>query len=46
MNGMTRDDWNDRRPLFLGSKLAPLQILGAAVVLGGIVLTRRGRAAS
>lgn len=32
--------------LFLGSKLAPLQILGAAVVLGGIVLTRRGRAAS
>jgi drug/metabolite transporter (DMT)-like permease len=31
--------------LFLGIKLSPVQVLGAAVVLGGIVLTRRGRVA-
>ena len=29
--------------LALGDRLAPLQLLGALVVLGGIVLTRRGR---
>jgi drug/metabolite transporter (DMT)-like permease len=29
--------------VFLGSTLAPLQIVGAAVVLAGVMLTRRGR---
>jgi probable blue pigment (indigoidine) exporter len=27
----------------MGSTLAPLQVAGAAVVLGGLILTRQGR---
>jgi len=29
--------------LLLGDRLTPLQLVGAAVVLAGIMLTRRGR---